>query len=162
MAASSRPLHVVAATLVAWFAALFVAGIIGRFVPESISLEGDEDILQLQQQFRDKPTITEEDLSRAERLINEKVRAKVRVHSFGESLERLQDRALPLAWIPWAALGLLLVANLRDLAVAGITLLLLAVIGSVSIMACAIYLGACAAGFVAGLFRRRARDAHAP
>ena len=124
MPTTSRPFYLaVAATLVAWLIALLIAGIIGRLVPQSISLDGDEDVLRLQQQFRDKPTITEDDLRRAERLIDEKVRAKARTNSFTEALARLQDRALLLAWIPWTALGLLFVANLRELAVAGMMLL---------------------------------------
>jgi len=99
------------ATTLAWFVGVMMAFAIGRLVPERIDLENDEEVLQLQQEMREKGSLTEEDFRRTERLFKSKSRAKAEVDSLQAFLAKAQDRALPVAWIPWALLGFFALRN---------------------------------------------------
>jgi len=148
-AANGRFLVAFAATSLVWFVSLCIAFAVGRFVPERVSLENDPEILKMQQELRDKGAWTEQDLNRAQRLIESKARALTKADSPAELILRLQTRALPVSWIPWALLPLFALKQFRHMWAVVYGLLILMLLGWLSVPVAGVYLGVTSLTFAA-------------
>ncbi len=133
-----RVITVVALSVVAWVAALVISVVFSQFVAQEHPLPPDAALAELQQQLGDKGQITEEELARAERRIEElhrEIRKKVAAETLSERLNRIQVHASIVSWIPWAFIVLVAVRQLQDVLAMGAVLAALLVLGLVPLPA---------------------------